>query len=67
VPCDYTDGAPVLRGEFDKGGLAQRLALIRYYFKEVPKSLDDISIMWGQLVFALQFDGKLKMKEPKKG
>jgi len=47
--------------------LAQRKALIRYYFGAEPKSFEDIARDWGQLQFALQFDNKLKIDIIKKG
>jgi len=56
-----------LRHVFDDYGLAQRKALIRYYFKEEPKTIDEFSRLWNELLFALQFDGKMKIEERKKG
>jgi hypothetical protein len=57
----------VLEGELSKNGLAQRKALIRFHFGVVPTTLDELAEMWGQLAFALEFHGKLKIEEPKKG
>lgn len=48
-------------------GLAQVKALIRFYFKEEPDAFDDIAKSWGQLKFALQFEGKMKMIEVRRG
>jgi len=47
--------------------LAQRIALIRYFFHEEPNSMTEFAKQWGQLHFALQFDGKIKVREIKKG
>jgi hypothetical protein len=47
--------------------LAQRRALIRYYFHVEPKTHDELARMWGELFFALQFDGKIKVDKPLKG
>lgn len=57
----------MLEGELSKNGLAQRKALIRFHFGVVPTTLDELAEMWGQLAFALEFHGKLKIEEPKKG
>lgn len=58
---------PVLRGEFEDYGLTQRKALIRYYFGEDANTADKFCKLWGQLHFALQFDGKVKIKTIQKG
>lgn len=50
-----------------KGGLGQIKALVRFYFHSEPKTIEEIAKQWGELKFALQFDGKLKILEPKKG
>lgn len=67
MPCEYVDNTPVLRDIHSPFGLTQRLALIRYYLGTDPKTFDDIARDWNQLFFALQFDGKIKTKEVKKG
>lgn len=51
---------------YEPYGLAQRMALIRYYFKEVPRTTSEYANLWAELVFALEFDGKLKTIERKK-
>jgi hypothetical protein len=61
------DESPILRDIHSPFGLAQRKALIRYYFGTDPKTFNEIAKEWNQLFFALQFDGKLKIKEVKKG
>jgi len=58
---------PELKGEFEDYGLTQRKALIRYYFKEDPKNAEEFCRLWGQLHFALLFDGKVKVKTVVKG
>ena len=58
---------PILRGEFEDYGLAQRKALIRYYLGVVPKNAEDFCKLWGQLHFALQFDNKINIKTVQKG
>jgi hypothetical protein len=57
----------LIRGALQPYGLAQRKALIRYYFGTDPKTWDEISEQWGQLFYALQFDGKIKAEVIKKG
>jgi hypothetical protein len=57
----------MLRGLREPYGLAQRMALIRYYFHEVPETATQFARSWNDLYFALQFDGKLKVQTIKKG
>jgi len=44
-------------------------ALIRFYFGVDTErmSIDELTKTWGQLEFALIFEGKLNKKTPKKG
>jgi hypothetical protein len=55
----------MLNGIDGKDGFEQINALIRFYFGVVPKNVDEFAKLWGQLEFALQFDGKMKKKEVK--
>jgi hypothetical protein len=49
-------------------GLRQVRALIRFYFHEDPKNdVERLGLLWGELKFALQFHGKLVIKERVKG
>ena len=41
-------------------GLRQRLALIHFYFREEPTSLDRIALLWSRLEFVLEFQGIFK-------
>jgi len=49
--------------------LEQRAALIRFYFnKDIDDYLsEDFAKAWGQLEFALQFEGKMSVKKIKFG
>jgi len=51
----------------EKGGYAQRISLIRYYFHTTPTTFSQFTELWNELIFALQFDGKLKTSEKVKG
>lgn len=61
------DGYILLSDPLSADGLSQVSALVRFYFHTEPKSIEELCKLWGQLKFALQFDGKLKIIEPKKG
>lgn len=67
IPCDIKDGVATLKHMEDNHGLAQRMALIRFYFHHNPKTMSEFSESWNQLVFALRFDGKMKVEEIRKG
>jgi hypothetical protein len=68
MPVDRDpDGSIILNDPSEKGGLGQIAALVRFYFHTEPKSIEELCKLWGQLKFALQFDGKLKIIETKKG
>lgn len=68
IPVEYgKEGFPLLRHIEEPHGLAQRLALIRFYFKEEPKTIDDFVKSWSQLEFSLKMDMKMRKVEPKKG
>ncbi len=50
------------------GGLEQQMALVRFYFNEDYKyPSDEFFKAWGQLEFALQFEGKIKKQDIKTG
>ncbi len=61
------DGNIILSDPMNKGGLSQVKALVRFYFHVEPNDFNELAKAWGQLKFALQFDGKLKVSEVKKG
>lgn len=60
-----TDDHVELKDIETKGGLEQRLALIRFYFGEEPTTFTRIAKLWGQLEYSLQFEGKLKKNKIK--
>ena len=60
-------GNIILSDPMNKGGLRQIQALVRFYLHAEPKSFDELARQWSELKFALQFDGKLKIEEVKKG
>lgn len=35
------------------------MALVRFYFGVDPQTIEDFAILWGQLEYALEFEGKL--------
>jgi len=53
------------------GGLEQKMALIHFYFKVDIEQLiltkqsgfDEFARLWGELEFALEFEGKLKTQK----
>lgn len=61
------EGNIILSDPMGENGLSQIKALVRFYFHVEPQGFDELAKAWGQLKFALQFDGKLKIVEPKKG
>ena len=61
------EGDITLSDPMTESGLSQIKALVRFYFHVEPQNFNDLVKAWGQLKFALQFDGKLKIKETKKG
>jgi hypothetical protein len=62
------DGTIILNGFFERNGLRQMKALIRFYFHEdVGNDSKRLVELWSQLSFALRFDGKMKLNEKIKG
>lgn len=61
------DGLYLLESILTKDGLAQAKALIRFYFHLEPKNFEEFARCWGQLDFALKFEGKIKTVEVKRG
>ena len=45
------------------GGLEQQLALILFYLKEEPKTIDRFVFLWTRLSFALEFENKFKSSD----
>lgn len=67
IPVQWDKGHIVLEDISTPNGLAQVKALIRFYFHVDRDGFEQIAKDWGQLKYALQFDGKLKIEEVKKG
>lgn len=68
MPVDRdNDGNIILSDPMGKNGIRQVQALVRFYLHSEPKTFEHLAKEWGDLKFALQFDGKLKISEVKKG
>jgi hypothetical protein len=48
-------------------GLEQQQALILFYFKEEPTTIDRFVFLWTRLTFALEFEQKFKTTTIKTG
>jgi hypothetical protein len=46
-----------------ENGLKQIEALVHFYFKEEPKDIDRLILLWNRAQFVMEFKGELSKKE----